>query len=293
MTGRDDEARPLRGRVVVVTRPREQAQSLVASLESLGAEVLLAPTIEIVATPLNEELGAVLRHLGTYDLVIFSSANAVRQFSHRVGEWLGAAAEPARVDANQSGQDQSAQDRPAENHSAPQIAATLSGALVAAVGPRTAEVLAERGLPCDIVPAEYVAESLVAALDEAELDLDGAHVLIPRAREARDVLPDELRRRGARVDVVTVYETRSSAQLAVPAAQLAEADFITFTSASTVHQFVTLMGAAISSVRAQLVSLGPQTSAALVAHGLTVAAEADPYTGEGLVRAIVSLVSVQ
>jgi uroporphyrinogen III methyltransferase/synthase len=172
-----------------------------------------------------------------------------------------------------------------------QIAAALSGALIAAVGPRTAEVLAARGLPCDIVPVEYVAESLVAALDEAELDLDGAHVLIPRAREARDVLANELRRRGARVDVVTVYETRSTAQLAVPAALLAEADFITFTSGSTVHQFVKLMGAVISSVRAQLVSIGPQTSAALVAHGLTVAAEADPYTGEGLVRAIVSLVS--
>jgi hypothetical protein len=80
----DDDPRPLRGRVVVVTRPREQAQTLVASFESLGAEVLLAPTIEIVATPLDEELRGVLRHLGTYDLIIFSSANAVRQFSDRV-----------------------------------------------------------------------------------------------------------------------------------------------------------------------------------------------------------------
>lgn len=296
----DDEPRPLRGRVVVVTRPREQAQALVASLESLGAQVLLAPTIEIVATPLDEELRGVLRHLGTYDLIIFSSANAVRQFSDRVGEWLGAAAAPERGDAGQSTAGQSALNQPplsqpAQSESAlnqpVQIAAALSGALIAAVGPRTAEVLAERGLPCDIVPAEYVAESLVAALDAAELDLDGAHVLIPRAREARDVLADELRRRGARVDVVTVYETRSAAQLAVPAALLAEADFITFTSGSTVHQFVKLMGTAISNVRAQLVSIGPQTSAALIAHGLTVAAEADPYTGEGLVWAIVSLVS--
>jgi len=270
MTERDDESRPLRGRVVVVTRPRDQALALIEPLELLGADVLVAPTIEIVPTPLDDELRAAVRDLGGYDLIIFTSANAVRHFTDRVGESLGSAA----------------------------VAAALGGAMVAAVGPRTAEVIAERGLPCDIVPADFIAEGLIVALDDAELDLDGAHVLIPRAREARDVLPDALRQRGALVDVIAVYETQPVEQLAVPAAQLAQADFITFTSGSTVHQFVALMGVAADTagavgaadtLGAQLVSIGPQTSAALVAHGLTVAAEADPHTGEGLVQAIVAL----
>ena len=293
MTERDDESRPLRGRVVVVTRPREQALALIEPLELLGADVLVAPTIEIVPMPFGDELRAVVRDLGGYDLLIFTSANAVRHFADRVAESLGSAA----------------------------VTAALGGAMVAAVGPRTAEVLSERGLPCDIVPADFIAEGLIVALDDVELDLDGAHVLIPRAVEARDVLPDALRQRGARVDIVAVYETRPAEPLAVPAARLAQADFITFTSGSTVYQFVALMKAAgvevggagatgaigasatgattnttsattnttSATVGARFVSIGPQTSEALVGHGLAVAAEADPHTGEGLVCAIVAL----
>ena len=288
MTERDDESRPLRGRVVVVTRPREQALALIEPLELLGADVLVAPTIEIVPMPFDDALRTAVRDLGGYDLLIFTSANAVRHFADCVAESLGSAA----------------------------VAAALGGAMVAAVGSRTAEVLAERGLPCDIVPADFTAEGLIAAFDDVDLDLDGAHVLIPRAREARDVLPEALRRRGARVDLIAVYETRPAGQLAVPAARLVQADFITFTSGSTVHQFVALMeaagvaldgtgaagvtGAAAvgvigvsgagTTVGARFVSIGPQTSEALVGYGLAVAAEADPHTGEGLVRAIVTLV---
>jgi uroporphyrinogen III methyltransferase / synthase len=275
MAERDDETRPLRGRIVVVTRPREQAQALVEPLERLGAEVLVAPTIKIVPLALDDELITAAADLGSYDLVVFTSANAVRHFTDRVGEWLRRIGGPVDVDDH-----------------AEELTVALGGTMIAAVGPRTADVLAERGLPCDIVPREAVAEGLLEALDGAELDLDGAHVLVPRAREARDLLPDTLRERGAQVSVVTVYETLPADELGVTLAQLAAADVITFTSGSTVHQFVALAGSSdlaglLTGVR--LVSIGPQTSQALADHGLPVAAEADPHTGEGIVQAILAL----
>ncbi len=111
-------------------------------------------------------------------------------------------------------------------------ARSLGGALVVVVGPATAAAAREAGVEPALMAEEFVAEGLLAALDERGVALAGARVLLPRAAEARDVLPETLRARGASVDVLTVYETQPVPALAVPAARLEAADFITFTSGS-------------------------------------------------------------
>lgn len=255
--------RPLAGRTVVVTRPLGQVGSLADALIGLGAEVLAVPTIRIAPTPLNDEIRSAVRLLSEYDMVVFTSANAVTDFIDRVEE--------CGVERRAVGQ-----------------------ATVVAIGPKTAAALVERGLHCDVVPARFVAEGVLEALDERGMGLDGKRVLVPRAKEAREVIPDALRASGATVDVVTVYETVAAESLAVPAARIEAADFVTFTSGSTVDGFVTLMGEAELAqrlARTRLCSIGPVTSEALRARGLPVAVEARPYTAEGLVAAILAAVA--
>jgi len=257
--GSPTDGGPLAGRTVVVTRPLGQVRSLADALIGLGAAVLAVPTIRIAPTPLNDEIRSAVRLLRDYDMVVFTSANAVTDFIDRVEE--------CGVERRAVGQ-----------------------ATVVAIGPQTAAALVERGLRCDVVPARFVAEGVLEALDERGMRLDGKRVLVPRAKEARAVIPDALRAAGATVDVVTVYETVAAESLAVPAERVEAADFITFTSGSTVAGFVRLMGEAGLAQRlagARLCSIGPVTSEALRARGLPVAVEAQPYTAEGLVAAIV------
>ena len=257
--------RPLAGRTVVVTRPKEQAASLVEPLEALGASVLLAPTIRIEPRPLDDQVAAVLRELTVYQLVVFTSANAVRVFAGFLARGTEGGGMPA-------------------------------GPVVAAVGPATAAALEKHGLACQLVPDEYVAEGLLDAFEEQATPVAGARVLIPCARDARDVLPDTLRARGAVVDVLHIYDTVAAAELAVPAARLEAADYITFTSASTVKRLAGLLTAgdpvgagkplAERLAGARLCSIGPITSEALRDLGLPVAVEAREYTAAGLVAAI-------
>jgi uroporphyrinogen III methyltransferase/synthase len=253
-----DRARPLAGRTVVVTRPRGQAEGLAAPLARYGADVLRAPVIEIVPVGLTAELRAAIDRLAEYDVVIFTSANGVEVFCDRL-------------------------------HDCGLAPGALSGAEVVAIGPATAAALEARGLRPSLVPEEYVAEGVLAAFEERAQRLAGARVLLPRAREARAVLPDTLRERGATVDVVTAYETVTAHFLDVPTERLAAADYITFTSSSTVDAFVELMGPELLTqrlARARLCSIGPVTSATLREHGLGVAVEAAEYTSEGLAAAL-------
>jgi uroporphyrinogen III methyltransferase/synthase len=258
--------RPLAGRSVVVTRPREQAASLIEALEALGASVLLAPTIRIEPRPLDDDVAAVLRELAAYQLVVFTSANAVRVFAG----YLARGTDDGGMAA---------------------------GPVVAAVGPATAAALEKHGLACHLVPDEYVAEGLLDAFEEQAAPVAGARVLIPCARDARDVLPETLRKRGAVVDVLHIYDTVAAGELAVPAAQVEAADYITFTSASTARRLAVLLtagGEAAGTGRpleerlagARLCSIGPITSQALRDLGLTVGVEAREYTAAGLVAAI-------
>jgi len=262
--------RPLAGKTVVVTRPREQAASLAEPLEYLGAEVLLAPTIRIVPRTLDDEIvRVVVNDLAEYRLIIFTSVNGVDVFLGYLTE-LGLPL------------------------------AALEDAVVAAVGPKTASALEERGLACDVVADDFVAEGLLDTLEERAVAPAGTRVLIPSARAARRVIPDALRASGALVNVLPVYDTVPEERLQVPAARIESADFITFTSSSTAQRFVGLMEAAgvrggpggagrplaerLSGVA--LCSIGPVTSDTLRALGLPVAVEASEHTAAGLVAAI-------
>jgi uroporphyrinogen III methyltransferase/synthase len=164
-------------------------------------------------------------------------------------------------------------------------ARALAGRRVAAIGPGTARALEEHGIAADVVPERAVAEGLVEALAGVPV----SRALVVRAREGRDVLPDALRARGAEVDVVALYETVPEPLDSATAAAAREADFLTFTSASTVRFFVVAAGAD-ALVGPRLVSIGPATSEALREHGAEPDVEADPHTPDGLVDALVNAV---
>jgi uroporphyrinogen III methyltransferase / synthase len=157
----------------------------------------------------------------------------------------------------------------------------LAGVTVAAIGPGTARALRDRGVEPDVVPDRAVAEGLVEALADVPVE----RALIVRAAEGRDVLPDALRARDAHVDVVALYETVAEPLDDDTRAAAATADYVLFTSASSVRFFTAVAGAdALSGPR--LASIGPATSAELRAHGAEPDLEADPHTPDGLVEAL-------
>ena len=246
--------RPLSGRTVAVTRARAQTSALARRLRELGAEVVQAPVIRI--QPLADPLATPL-DLSPYDLICLTSPNGVAGLFERLAQ--------------------------SDRH--PTDARALAGARVAAIGPGTARALAEHGITADIVPERYVAESLVDAL--AQLPVRRA--LIARAREARDVLPDALRARGAEVDVLELYETVAE-PLSPPALAAARAgDYITFTSSSTVRFFLQAAGGSAGlSPTTRIVSIGPITSATLREQGLEPHVEAARHDIDGLVAALLA-----
>src|SRR5438552_10724253 len=250
---------PLRGRRIGVTRGREQAGELVRALEALGAEVVLAPTIRIEPLADLEPLRRALSRLADYRWTVFTSQNTVHVVLERVAGW----------------------------GLAPHIFAQTR---VAAIGPATADALGAAGVRVELVPAGYVAESLVEALATQD-SLGGARILIPRAATARDALPAGLEALGAQVDVIPVYETvREAGDGRALAAELlaGSLDAVTFTSSSTVRHFVELVGrGAAACGRFGTVTIGPVTAATARELGLTVAVEANEYTVPGLVAALV------
>jgi uroporphyrinogen III methyltransferase / synthase len=163
-------------------------------------------------------------------------------------------------------------------------ARSLSGARVAAIGPGTARALSEHGVIADVVPERFVAEGLVEAL----ADVPVSRALVARAAEARDVLVDALRARGAEVDVLALYETVAEPLGESQAEAVRAADYVTFTSSSTVRFLLeSLGGAAAAGLRGRLVSIGPVTSATLREHGLAVDVEAERHDIDGLVDALI------
>ncbi len=253
------EAQPLFGRRIVVTRAREQASALAERLQAEGAEILEFPAIEIVPPEDWGPLDAALARIADYRWILFTSANGVRFFWER----LGAAGRDAR---------------------------SLAQARVAAIGPATAEALRAHGIAPDVVPAEFQAEGLLAAL--AAEPLAGARVLIPRAAEAREVLPAELERRGAAVDVVPAYRTVQSARDAKGLRDLLKAGrvhAVTFTSSSTVTNFCDALGgddlpALLEGVT--IACIGPITAGTARERGLTPHIVCADYTIPALVSAL-------
>lgn len=251
------EERPLHGRTVVVTRPREQSRSFASALAALGARVVKFPTIRIERPVDPEPLRAAVAELEQYDWIVFTSVNGVERVRDTVEEL---------------GRDVRA----------------FSRVRMAAIGPATASSLARLCLRADVVPDEYRAEALVEAIREADTSLGERRILLARAAEARDVLPDRLASDGASVDEVAAYRT-------VPDAPDSEAfrrrlaageiDWLTFTASSTVRHFVDAVGTDLGGAR--VAAIGPITAGTASEHGMTVDVVADQYTVRGLVDALV------
>ena len=256
-------ALPLAGRRVLVTRARHQAGRLAGELRARGAEVLEVPAIEIVPPHSYEPLDHALRNLSQYQWLIITSANAVSTLRARM-ETLG-------LTAN-----------------------SCTHLRIAAVGSATAQALLAMGMPPAITPPEYVAESLVEAIGG---QTRGQRVLLARAAVARDVIPDALRAQGTQVDVVDAYRTVVPADSVTSIRTIfgdgCTVDAATFTSSSTVSNFLTLLHEAAVEAPASLraVSIGPITSRTLREHGWEPAAEADPHDLDGLVEAVVQVLS--
>jgi uroporphyrinogen III methyltransferase / synthase len=254
------EERPLFGRRVVVTRPREQAGELARALEDAGAEVVLFPTIAIVPPLDPARLDRAAAAAATYDWIVFTSSNGVRAFFTRFAA---------------HGRD----------------VRELAPVQLAAIGPETAAELERRMLRPAVVPSEYRAEGLLEAL--AGEDVRGRRVLLPRAAGARAVLPDALAARGATVDEVIAYRAvpPPDADVAGLRAALAAGslDALTFTSSSTVRHFVELVGrdAARALGRTVVACIGPVTAETAREEGLPVHVCPADYTAAALAAALV------
>jgi uroporphyrinogen III methyltransferase/synthase len=257
------ERRPLAGKRVVVTRARAQASGLAKRLRGLGAEVVELPAIRIEPRIESDKVKRAVEGIGDYALIVLTSPNGVRLLF----EAMRTAGLDARALGGRGG-----------------AAGTGSGQVtVAAIGPGTAQALARAGITADIVPERFVAESLVESL--AEVEVAGRRVLVARAAEARDVIPEHLSGRGAKVDIVALYETvrEEPSTEAVEAAQ--GADYVTFTSSSTVRNLTEALGKRFPKT-ARIVSIGPVTSEAVADAGLEVRVEAKRHDIDGLVAAL-------
>jgi uroporphyrinogen III methyltransferase/synthase len=254
------ERLPLFGRRIVVTRAKGQADALSSKLTALGAETIEVPTIEIRAAADYASLDRAIENLASYDWLIFTSVNGVKFFLDRL--------------------DRSATDLRALR------------AKICAIGPATRTAIEALHVKVDLMGKEYVAESLLEAFHNH--DLTGKRVLLPRAAVARDLIPAELNRRGAVVDVVEAYRTVTPESMPHRISEIFHAarrpDWITFTSGSTVQNFAAAAGVEI--LRGiHVASIGPITTSAARELGIEVTAEALEFTIDGLVEAILTSVA--
>lgn len=252
------EERPLFGLQGVVTRSRTQSSQLTAQLSEAGAQVLEIPAIRIV--PQEEEaLQAAVAAIGTYDWLVFTSVNGVQLFF----DTFMARYRDVRA---------------------------LGGVQIAVIGEGTAQSLHAYGLKPDVMPGEFIAESLADALEAVVKP--GERILMPRALEARAVLKERLAHLCA-VDEIPIYRTEPEVLQEEAKATLLSAPphFITFASSSTVRHFVRMVGPdGLAALRGtKMISIGPVTSATMRDLGLTVHKEADPHTIPGLVAATVMI----
>ncbi len=254
------ESRPLFGQRIVVTRTREQASQLSAQFTERGAEVLEIPTIRIAAPDDRQALVEALTSLGEYEWIIFTSPNGVVQFF----EYFFKSFEDIRA---------------------------LGGARLAAVGPATAAKLQELHFKVDLMPKEYVTDHIAKAFKDYQ-DIENVKMLLLRAQVANPELVRALEEQGAIVDDVSVYQTVPETEDRTgAAARLVEegADWITFTSSSTVQNFharFPLPELLKKFPKLKTASIGPETSKALAALGLTPTVEAKVHTIEGLAKAV-------
>ena len=254
------ESQPLFGKRILVTRPEGQAGCFIKTLSELGAQHLLFPTIKIAPPSSWKQLDRAIEDLSAYDWILFTGANGVRYFFERL-------------------------------HSAKKDARYLNGIKIGAIGPKTKRALMGRGVCPDLVPDKYRAESVVEELER--YSLGGKRILLPRPLIARDYIARKLRGLGAIVDVVEAYQTvqpEYSQGLIGKVFKNGKADMITFTSPSTVTNFLALVkGKPISEEirKMKIACIGPVTAQRATEAGLKVSVVPDEYTVDGLTRAIV------
>jgi uroporphyrinogen III methyltransferase/synthase len=257
----ENDPGPLAGRRIVITRARKQAERLAQLIESLGGIVIEFPTIEICPPQDYAGLDAAIENIAHYDWLILTSVNSVEPFLSRM------AARQTTV-------------------------AALTPLRVGAIGPETAKALQAAGVQCDLVPARFQAEGILDALSPR--DMHDKRVLIPRAEKAREILPETLRAWGASVDVVVAYRTvlpRTDTAPLLRSIEQGAIDMITFTSSSTVSNFVRLFAQSrLSEILGSMpvACIGPITERTVVELGGRVAVVATEFTIPGLVQAIVN-----
>jgi uroporphyrinogen III methyltransferase/synthase len=253
------ENRPLFGRRIVVTRARKQASDLLERLSQMGAACLEMPVIEIEPAKDLSALDAAIENISGYDWLVFTSVNGVDAFFSRL-------------------------------HALGYDTRALGRIQTAAIGPATAKRMNDNGLNADIIPESYRAESVVSAFTGR--DVSGKKILLPRAEGARPVLPEELSKMGASVDEILSYR---AVQGQAEAGDMAEAlksgqvDMVTFTSSSTVKNFMALLpesGAKQLLSGTTLAAIGPITAQTASDMGLEINVVADEYTIDGLCKAI-------
>jgi uroporphyrinogen III methyltransferase/synthase len=260
------ESKPLFGKRIVVTRSRGQASVFAELLIDRGAKTIEFPTIDVVPPESWEELDSAINAVETYDWIIFTSANAIKFFMER----LRALNKDLRM---------------------------LKGVNICVVGPKTAEALESYGLKADLIPSEFKAEGVLAALGNEKVK--GRKFLIPRAKKARELIPDKLREKGADVTVATTYENVRPASDVDRIKKLFEEkkiSVVTFTSSSTVHNFVEILGQKGYKTLLEGVSIaciGPVTAKTAAEYGMKTDIMPKDYTIPALVEAMVEFFKKQ
>ncbi|HQB92606.1 MAG TPA: uroporphyrinogen-III C-methyltransferase, partial [Smithellaceae bacterium] len=250
--------KPLFGLGVVITRPERQADDLARLLLEQGANPISFPTIAIEPPDDWGELDKALKQLESYHWLIFTSANGVRFFFERLRQ-----------------KEKDIRD--------------LKGIKICCIGPATARQIEEKDIKVDLVPDEFIAEGILKSF--SALNVRGKKILLPRAAQARDILLEGLKNQGAEVDVVTVYRTINSGRKKEEFMALLdthEVDIITFTSSSTVTNFVEIMGKDfVLPPQVRVACIGPVTTATAKKAGFQVDIEQKEYTMSGLVQSLI------
>jgi uroporphyrinogen III methyltransferase/synthase len=260
------EQKPLFGKRIVVTRAREQASLFLSRLLELGADCVEFPTIEIIPPASWDEMDNAIQIIDSYNWLIFTSVNGVKYFFNRLYE---------------IGKD----------------VRSLKDIKVGAIGPKTAEALYEKGIRTDLMPDEYRAEAVVDALKKE--GIKNLRILVPRAAEAREILPEELIKMGSHVDVVEAYRTvmpETDVERIMVMLQQGDINMVTFTSSSTVANFMAMFGTEADKVRkwikkVDVACIGPITAKTAEESGLEVNIKPVEYTIEALTNAIVGYYS--
>jgi uroporphyrinogen III methyltransferase/synthase len=258
------ERKPLFGKRILVTRARSQSSELTQMIDHLGGEAIEFPVIRLVEPKRGDMFNEALHHIGEYNWVIFTSVNGVKFFFDRIRK--------QKIDIRQ-----------------------MANARIAAIGPKTAAALEEKGLLVEALPDEYKAEALVEHLRPIVKQTE--KILLPRADIAREVLAVELRAMGCDVTEVDAYDTKidaTNAQEIVNMFMQQQIDVLTFTSSSTVRNFVHSIRLATTDIetllqKTQIACIGPITAKTAKELGLKVDVVAEEYTIDGLVKAVQTL----